>query len=179
MTGLTIQESGMEFGPYPAERLYPIEESDLYKSKKDGIPIAEFLLVRGTPPSKIFIVEAKASSPRKESETDFQNYISEIQRKFTNAFNLGVSSLLGRHPAYATELPAFFQQLNLGTCQFRMVLVIRKAQREWLPPLQECLNQALVPLGKTWGLGGTFVVVMTEEMAKKKHLVSDGAGSNN
>jgi hypothetical protein len=41
-----IVESGMSFGPYPEGHCFYIEKSETYKAVQEGVPTAEFLLLR-------------------------------------------------------------------------------------------------------------------------------------
>ena len=147
-----IIESGMTFGPYPDEDCFYIEKSASYGGIQDGVQMAEFLLHRtqeNRPPS-IWIIEAKRSSPRPETQPKFAEYIGEIRDKLANALALAVASILLRHPTAATELPASFKTLDLATTGFRLVLVINGHEKSWLPPLQDALRRALHATVKTW-----------------------------
>lgn len=173
MTTQAIQESDMTFGPYPEGACFYIEKSSSYKRIQEGVQMAEFLLLRtkGSEPV-IWIVEAKSSSPRQDTQPNFMAYIDEIRSKFTNAFLLGMASKLDRHPPEYTDLPAPFRTLCLSSINFFFVLVINGHKKEWLVDLQTALSQAMKPLIKTWALPVLSVAVLNHEMALQHGLLS-------
>jgi hypothetical protein len=173
---MTIQiiESGMTFGSYPSERCFNIEKSTLYKGLGDGIKIAEFALLRPTSTSgatTVWLIEAKSSSPRPETQPNFDEFISEIVEKMSNTLHILVAALLNRHPDTA-ELSDDFKSLDLKMTIFKCVLVINGHKEEWLTLLQDALNEALKPLVKTMALGSQAVAVINEVKAKERGIIS-------
>ncbi len=168
---VTIEESGMVFGPFAEDHVFLIEKSTCYQKIQQGIPMAEFLLLRNNKQGQpiVLIVEAKSSSPRSEKPETFAAFIEEIRQKLSHAFLLGLATVLGRHPS--TVLPEAFTQLNLSECNFRLMLVINGHKPEWLPPLQEALALALKPLVKTWALPPSSVSVINHVQAQQLRLV--------
>jgi hypothetical protein len=171
MTTEPIIESGMTFGPYPEGHCFYIEKSETYQKIKQGVKIAEFLLLHSQDDSIVWIVEAKQSSPRPETQPNFDDFLLEIQEKLTNALTLSVATCLKRHSTYE-ELPNSFQTLDLEKASFRLILVIKGHQEAWLPPLQDALKKALNPTIKTWNLSATSVVVLNDTMARLQGLIS-------
>jgi hypothetical protein len=171
MTTEPIIESGMTFGPYPEGHCFYIEKSETYQKIKEGVKIAEFLLLHSQDDSIVWIVEAKQSSPRPETQPNFDDFLLEIQEKLTNALTLSVATCLKRHSTYE-ELPNSFQTLDLEKASFRLILVIKGHQEAWLPPLQDALKKALNPTIKTWNLSATSVVVLNDTMARLQGLIS-------
>jgi len=175
MTTQPIMESGMTFGPYPPGHCFYIEQSTLYKSIEQNIKMAEFLLLRPQTahrPEMVLVIEAKKSSPRPETQPNFDDFIAEIQEKLSNALALGIADCLKRHQTAVAEIPMPFQNLNLATTIFQLVLVINGHHEAWLPPLQEALNQAFYVTRKIWALPATPVVVMNDMIAKEYGLIS-------
>ncbi|MGR9105663.1 MAG: hypothetical protein ACU843_01925 [Gammaproteobacteria bacterium] len=173
MTIQPIVESGMTFGPYPEGRCFYIEKSNTYKGIQQGVPIAEFLLLRtgqGKPPV-VWVVEAKSSAPRRENQPNFDEFIAEIHRKLTNAFSLGWACCLKRHQISDAELPEPLKMLNLSRADVRFVLVIRGHQYTWLPPIQDALKKALHATVKTWAFSPTCVAVINEALAREYGLI--------
>jgi len=172
MTTQAITESGMTFGPFPSERCFYIEKSKCYAAVQEGVQIAEFLLLKpqqqGT---TVWVVEAKSSSPRPETQPNFAEFIDEVRAKLVNGFLLAVAARLQRHPEAEDELPTAFKTLELTTQGFRFVLVINGHKREWLAPLQSALVQALKPVIKTWALPATSVAVLNHELAEQYGLI--------
>jgi hypothetical protein len=171
MTTEPIIESGMTFGPYPEGDCFYIEKSETYQKIKEGVKIAEFLLLHSQDDSIVWIVEAKQSSPRPETQPNFDDFLLAIQEKLTNALTLSVATCLKRHSTYE-ELPNSFQTLDLEKASFRLILVIKGHQEAWLPPLQDALKKALNPTIKTWKLSATSVVVLNDTMARLQGLIS-------
>lgn len=168
----TINESGMSFGPYPDDDCFEIESSALYRRIEDGVKMVEFALVRrpvGKPVS-VWLVEAKRSSPRPETQPDFEHFVDEIRQKLSNGLQTLFAARLKRHPEASTELPAGFRALSLKE-EMRLVLVINGHQEAWLIPIQEALRLALQTVIKTFGLGPMSVAVLNDEMARSKGLI--------
>ena len=178
MSTQTIIESGMAFGPYPAGQCFHIEKSECYKKVREGVQMAEFLLLRQQQQgSTVWVVEAKSSSPRPESPPNFAEFIDEIRTKLTNGFLLAVAARLQRHPVAQSELPSAFKALDLQAQGFRFVLVINGHKQEWLEPLQSALAQALKPVVKTWALPAASVAVLNHELAQQHGLILPPAGA--
>ncbi|MEG4916941.1 MULTISPECIES: hypothetical protein [unclassified Microcoleus] len=171
MTTEPISESGMTFGPYPEGDCFYIEKSETYQKINEGVKIAEFLLLHSQDDSIVWIVEAKQSSPRPETQPNFDHFLLEIQEKLTNALTLTVATCLKRHSTWG-ELPNSFQTLDLQKVDFRLILVIKGHQEARLPPLQDALKKALNPTIKTWNLSATSVVVLNDTMARLQGLIS-------
>ena len=171
---IAIDESGMTFGPYPSERCFHIEKSALYTDIRQGVKMAEFLLLRADSdrPATLWVVEAKSSSPRPKNDPDFGQFIMEIREKWLNALSLILASLLGRHQQAGAELPGPFELLDLSQFDVRFVLVINGHPKDWLSPIQDALRQSLRPVVKTWRFAPTSVVVLNEELASKRQLIS-------
>lgn len=174
MTTQAIIESGMTFGPYPAGQCFYTEKSQCYERVQEGVQMAEFLLLRQQRAGPtLWVVEAKASSPRPGTQPHFSEFIEEIRSKLTNGFLLGVAMRLGRHPTGLTELPGPFKKLDLGSASFRFVLVIKGHKNEWLPPLQEALSLVFKPLVKSWSLPPIAVMVLNEIGAQQNGLIAN------
>ncbi len=173
MTTQPILESGMTFGPYPDGLCFYIEKSNTYADIQQGVQMAEFLLLKienGRPPV-VWVVEAKSSTPRPETQPNFDAFITSMREKLVNAFSLGWASCLQRHQQSDTELPQPFKALDLSQAGVRFVLVINGHQEAWLPPIQEALKKALHATIKTWSFSPTSVAVINEEIAREYGLV--------
>jgi len=130
MTTQPIVESEMTFGPYPDGQCFYIEQSNTYADIQQGVKMAEFLLLRidnGKPPV-LWVVEAKSSTPRPETQPNFDEFIADIREKLVNAFSLGWASCLQRHQQAEAELPDPFKALDLSQTGVRFVLVINGYQ---------------------------------------------------
>jgi hypothetical protein len=179
MTTEPIIESGMTFGPYPDGHCFYIEKSPTIKKinknaqKDEGLQIAEFLLLETkNNQATVFIVEAKTSSPHPTNPSDFDIYINEIKDKLANSLTLFVAIYLQRHATSQLDLSAQFRQFELAKVNFLLILVVKNSKAEWLPPLHETLQKALKLTVKIWNLAPTSVIVLNEEGARKRGLVS-------
>lgn len=135
--------------------------------------MAEFLLLRfrnGHPPN-VWVVEAKSSTPRPETQPNFDEFIHEIRNKLTNALSLGLAACLRRHEDADAELSEPFKTLDLSVASFRLVLVINGHEKRWLPPLQEALSKALQSTVKIWALPPTAVAVINDGQARSRGLI--------
>jgi hypothetical protein len=174
MTMVSFDESGMTFGPYDEDYCFRVEVSETYRAIQYKVQMAEFLLLRTQVDARpfVWIVEAKQSSPRPETQPNFNEFIVEIRDKLTNALTVGVASILERHPAADAELPNLFKALDLSTTEFRLVLIINGHRKAWLQPLQDALRSALHSTSQTWALSPNAVVVINHEDAKRFGLIS-------
>ncbi len=160
----TTTESGMTFGPFPEELVFPIEHSTTHQKAGKGIRSVEFLYLQ--PEKKLLFIEAKSSSPRFETDAEkFDRFISEITEKFLHSFDLYTASKLGRYSGLGGVL---------GTCsdadiKFKFILIINGHLDNWLLPLQDELRKRLVWHSKIWG---TKVNVFNEVMAQEEKLIS-------
>lgn len=111
---ITIEESDMTFGPYEETNCFHIEKSQLYKKIQEGIKIAEFLLLEKDDQSmeKIWIIEAKKSSPRPATQPNFDDFIQDIYSKMNNTLSVFLAMYLHRHENHYEELPTHFKTLE-------------------------------------------------------------------
>jgi hypothetical protein len=174
MTTHPIIESGMTFGPYPNDQCFHIERSNIYTVIQHGVQMAEFLLLRFKEenPPVIWVVEAKSSTPRPQTQPSFDDFISAIREKMVNAFSLCWASCLKRHKnVMDSGLPVSFKHLDLSQTGVRFVLVIKGHPESWLPPIQEALSKTLRSTIKTWSFSPNAVAVINDDLAKQYGLI--------
>jgi hypothetical protein len=173
MTATTILESGMTFGPYAEGACFHIEKSHSYAALQKHVQMGEFLLLRTDKrrPPVLWVVEAKSSSPRPETQPHFDAFIAEIREKLVNAFSLGWACCLRRHEHAERDLPEAFKELGLSHVDVRFILVINGHKEEWLPPLQDALRAALRSTVKTWSFSPTSVAVLNDVLARQYGLI--------
>ena len=170
---MTVSESGLIFGPFPGGDCFLSEQSELYQRIQHGVAICEFALIRQRQDStRVWLVEAKSSSPRPDNGVRFNEYIDEIKQKLSNALVLLLAALLDRHTQGRSTLPLAFQNLTHRE-EFRLILVINGHSDAWLVPVQEALQVALRPLVRTFGLPGSAVIVLNEQTARLHGLVAE------
>jgi len=168
----TIKESGLSFGPFDPVDCFHVEKSETYKKIQAGVKIAEFLLMREKNDKQVvWVVEAKLSAPKPETQPDFDSFINEIKEKLSNAFSVGVACCLNRHIDSEKDLPGSFKSADLSTLDFRLILVVNGHKDSWLGPVQEALQIALRHFVKTWALSPIAVQVLNESLARKYKLI--------
>lgn len=165
---ITIEESGMNFGPYSQESCFQIEKSPLFTSLGKGLKIAEFVLLRhfDNKPPEAWVIEAKSSAPKEHA-----SYVDEIRQKFTNSIQLTLTSCLQRHKNAADLLPQGFLSLDLANCPIKCILVIKNFPKAWLDPLQKTLIRDMNSVVKTMGLRAGAIIVINDVMARERHLI--------
>lgn len=170
-------ESRMTFGPYAEGHCFRIEQSKAYQAIQNDVKVAEFLLLRREAPTRtqtqvFWVVEAKSSAPRPQSQSNFDTFIGEIKEKWINTYSLSLALRLQRHRASFNELPAPFQAMDLRLAQFQFVLVIHNHDELWIPPLQEALQQAMRPTIRTWAIKAPAVAVINDAEARRRNLIA-------
>ena len=151
---ITIPESDMTFGPFPDEHCFHIEKSRVYDKLKNGLQIAEFLLIQPDK-NKLLVVEAKSSSPdlaNPESKESFDDYITNVSQKLLNAFILGLALCLERHVNNKDDISTCFREITQDSVKVILLLVIKGHKKEWLIPITEALQRKLKSISKTWPL---------------------------
>jgi len=167
---ITVQESGMTFGPFSENHFFHIEKSSVYFEIQNQVKMVEFIWYKqDESSSQIWLVEAKQSSPHPGNREDWENYLGELKEKFENGLNLFIALCLRRHtdPDFHETIRA----IDLGNIPFKITLVIKDHKSEWLPPLKDALQQMLLPLCKTLNLINNPVMVLNDQMALTKGLI--------
>lgn len=159
---VTINESGMAFGPFPDDQVYQIEKSEAYTHLGEGVKVVEFLYKQNA--EKLFFVEAKSSSPKPKGG-DFKKFIEEISDKFIHSFNLWLSLKLKRRNDVVSK-NIFDAKLDKQI--FRFILVIKGHEESWLPPISEALRREMMAEIKIWK---HEVIVINDQQAKQRGLV--------
>lgn len=158
-----IEESGMVFGNYPEEKVFRLEDSQTHKAVGQGVRSVEFLYMLKE--DLLAFVEAKASSPRKETNMErYNEFINEILEKFVHSFDMYMASKVGRYD----ELSGLVASGDDIKLRYRFVLVINGHEPSWLLPLKEELNRKLLYHRKIWK---SDVIVMNDEVARDKGLI--------
>ena len=161
---VTIQESGMTFGPFQEDQIYWIEKASAYKSLGQGIKSVEFVYKKNA--DKLFFIEAKSSSPKKERE-NFDEYIDDISEKFIYSFNLWLTLYLQRRK---DNIAPDLLDASMKTNIFSFILVINGHKQDWLPPIKEALERKLMVERKIWN---HKVIVINDSLAKTNGLIRE------
>ena len=163
---ITIEEAGLRFGSYNAERLFHAERSGIYKSLGGGIRSVEFVLLSDS--AEILLVEAKSSSPKPGNQEDFDAFILNIYEKFTHSIDMFFSVILKRLEDRENEVPECFKSTDYSEAKIKLILVIDGHEEPWLHPIRDALIRELSRQIKTWRLQ---VAVLNHAMAGKYGLL--------
>ena len=153
---VTFEESNMVFS-FPDEDVYRIEKSQLLAEVQ--LKAAECVVRRQ---DMILFIEAKASSPRPQTEHKFDKFIDEITGKFSHSLTFYNATIL-RHEG--ESMPVHVKNVDLSEAHYSFVLVIYGHKIEWLPPLMDALKSRLRHTLKLWNIPDVAVKVMNERMA--------------
>lgn len=174
MGNITIRESEMNFGPFPEENVFRIENSNAYmrRLRPNGVKSCEFLLRKE---SKLLFVEAKKTCPKQlesgssdEQIRKYNEYIQEITQKMRDSINLYTSMLLHRNGD--DELSSPLKLESLENIDLILVLVVKNSQKEWLAPFSDKLTNVLRSEMRIWGIRS--FLLLTEDQAREKKLVT-------
>lgn len=168
-----IPESGMQFGEYPEEQVFHLEKSSQYteKLKPNGVKSCEFILLRD---SKLYFVKAKSSCPRQitadtaeEKKENYNAYIREIKLKMRHSLALYSNILLQRYGL--DDVSDLLRQTDMSGLQIILVLVVKRAKKEWLVPFQDVFRRELRAEMRIWKISDFFVI--NEATAREKRFV--------
>jgi len=175
MVSNTVYESGMNFKVENQDCFFYIEKSKTYQKIQDDIKIAEFLYLR-FPKGKgvINIIEAKTSTPHVRNENRFNEYIDEVTQKFVNTFFIYIASILGKHKLAVIEMPKELLTSDLSKIDFSFVLVIKTADKAWLPAIKDAINKQMRIFinNKIWVISSNPVIVLNAELAMQKGIIN-------
>lgn len=169
----SVEESGMTFGPYPNRNCYHIEKfvKDSLKPNH-GMKIVEFIVVHN---EKLCLIEAKTTQPNPKSSKDHEDSIEDIRQKFFNALMLCIAAGAGRMPKMRKECEPMLN--GVATADFRMVLIIKKCQEDWVLGIRESLlklfnSSAFIGMFRSVGLlPDQALIVYNEDQARGKGLI--------
>lgn len=158
-------ESDMYFGDYPSEDVFEIENSELHyrAGLSSGISTVEFIYLKDN--KKLLFIEAKRSSPRKETSLErYNEWLEEITNKFVHSFNMYLASKLNR----LQSIDGSIGNVSDSDVSYEFVLVIKGHQESWLPPLKAELDKKLSYNHKIWK---SKIVVLNDTLALKRNLI--------
>ena len=153
---VTFEESGMTFS-FEEDKMYRIEKSGLLadvqlKATECVVSISD----------KLVFVEAKTSAPRPQSKEDFDVYIQDITDKFADSVKF-LNAVMLRHQE--EKLPKQIADKNLKEVKYSFVLIIKKHELAWLPPVSDALKSSMRNVLNLWNVPDVSLKVMNERMA--------------
>ncbi len=166
-----ICESGMKFGPFPADTVIKMEKIPQYLYIQQNMIMSEFIFYEREK-HRLVSIEAKTTAPNPESKTStnpaerFKEYIIDIREKFENSLDLYVNMALKE------ELPKVFENIDYSSLEIVFVLVIKNHKKEWLKDVKDAMEMAVRSIIRTNSIWKCKVLVINEEMAKRKQLIA-------
>lgn len=168
---ITIDESGVTFGPFPNDNIFLIEKSKFYDNGRDKLKTVEFVYVNSSATNLLFL-EAKTTAPNinnPASKEDIQIYLNDLEKKFHHSLAVTFGLIQGRHEDEIDEVSSKIKNVDLKTIKIVLTLVITNFKIEWLPEWQDLLNEEFRGLKRAWK--NVEIYVINKEIAKEKNLV--------
>jgi hypothetical protein len=176
---ISVDESGMRFGPYEERDLFRIEKSELLR-RCNGIKTVEFIYKKKK--NILWFVEAKSSAPikRPDNMDDYDDFISEISQKFVDSFNLYMAGVLERKTGHE-EITDPLKKADYARMIFRFFLIINFSKGEedqsqsefqdqsWAEGLKRDLEKRMQNFGEVWK---SEIFVMDHISAKKLNFIA-------
>ena len=95
----------------------------------------------------------------------FREYINDIREKFENSLDLYVNMAL------KGEIPDLFKNIDYRNLEIIFILVIKKHKKEWLGNVKDAMEMAVRSVMRTNKIWKCKVIVINEEIAKKRKLI--------
>lgn len=95
----------------------------------------------------------------------FREYINDIREKFENSLDLYVNMAL------KGEIPDLFKNIDYRNLEIIFILVIKKQKKEWLGNVKDAMEMAVRSVIRTNKIWKCKVIVINEEIAKKRKLI--------
>lgn len=172
---VTIEESGLVFGPFRASHLFQVETSE-HVQHREGIKACEFVWWNEQK-AKLVLVEAKSSIPDpKRSPDEYATFWQKVHDKFDNAMQLLLLGALGRPETLRAELPATMQALPWPSLHPVLYLVIPDAPDAFLVGLTDRLREQMGRQQRLWQ-AELFVINADRARAKRLLAVPPGEGA--
>lgn len=166
----SFSESDMNF-EFEDDCLYRIEESSLLSKvnkrtdKTNSYSACECVVMIN---EDVTLIEAKTSAPHPNSKENFNEFIDKVASKFRDTMMVFYAARL-RHPEEA--MGSKLRGVNLETIGYRLILIIRKHENKWLPPVSDAVKYKLRPFLRLWNIKDTNIKVINESIAKEKNII--------
>lgn len=161
---VTFEESGMTF-LFEENDIFHIEKSERF-NRIAGAKPCECVVMHD---DKVFLIEAKSSSPRPQNGEQFVTFVGEIAQKFTDSYTYyNAAHQKRQQPDLVAQN---LQSIPLSRQNYEFCLIINGHQREWLPPVLDQLKIMMKKTLKLWGFDDACVKVVNEQGALGKGLI--------
>ncbi|EOS81385.1 hypothetical protein C817_00773 [Dorea sp. 5-2] len=95
----------------------------------------------------------------------FREYINDIREKFENSLDFYVNMAL------KGEVPDLFKNIDYRNLEIIFILVIKEQKKEWLGNVKDPMEMAVRSVIRTNKIWKCKVIVINEEIAKKRKLI--------
>ena len=119
--------------------------------------------------NKVYLIEAKSSSPKPQNAAQFEDFVGDIAQKFADTYTYYNAAHQKRQQP--DILPQNLQSTPLARQNYEFCLIINGHQREWLYPVLDQLKIMMKKSLKLWGFDDACVKVINEHGALSKGLI--------
>lgn len=146
---ITFDESGMLFGPFEENDVFPIEKALHEEPCGDGVCNVEFVVRIGNSfkDSSLVFVEAKKSIPRESDD-----FFTEIHVKMVHSLTIWLATVCRRHPRLSSYLPGQLNTLRYTSLPIKLILVIPSAPAGALSSLTDKFRKYFQLDRMLWGI---------------------------
>lgn len=169
---VTIEESGMIFGPFEQSEVYNIEKSESYNKLGEGIKSVEFIHLKEN--KGLLFVEAKTTCPNPSNQYNtedmnrkYEEYFDDISNKFVDSFNIFLTMYSKRMDKDVSFGGSLTDINEFKEIPIKFVLVVRKADEMWLQGPKMEFEKRLIKYRKIWKID---IVVLNDVLARKQGL---------
>lgn len=165
---ITIEESGMQFGPFVADDLFAHEQVLKKVQFGDHVKMVEFIVRLNTGKTKaVAFVEARSSIPRNNDD-----FLDEIRHKMNHSLIVWFTSIVGRHPKVSAALPSHLRQIEHLKFALKCYLVIPGVPDEHLAPFTDKFRQIMAAEIHLWPIKPEHIRVLNRARAIKVGLLA-------
>jgi hypothetical protein len=161
---VTFEESGMTFS-FDENDIFYIEKSERF-NKIEGAKPCECVVQHN---GKVYLIEAKSSSPQPQNASTFLSFAEDIAQKFTDSYTY--YSAVHQKRQQPDLVPQSLQSIPLARQNYEFCLIINGHKKEWLPPVLDQLKMTMKKTLKLWGFDDACVKVLNEQGAMSKGLI--------
>ena len=161
---VTFEESGMTFS-FDENAIFYIERSQRFNRIEGAKPCECVVQHNG----KVYLIEAKSSSPQPQNADSFLTFAEDIAQKFTDSYTYYCAAHQKRQqPDF---VPQGLQSTPLARQDYEFYLIINGHKKEWLPSVLDQLKMTMKKALKLWGFDDACVKVLNEQGALSKGLI--------
>lgn len=166
MDKVTINESGVTFGPFDSSDVFLIEDVLTKADFGDGVKKVEFILKQNFPKDSILFLEARSSIP-KESDKFFK----EIKLKMMHCLTVFFTLVSGRHTTLSSQLPTKLSSPENLRLPMKLILVIPTIPDDKLEEINQKFKQLFKIERIIWDIDYSHILVLNRNRAERYQLI--------